>query len=257
MHRNAARNPFPLSRSPNKTVFFPKASTCIWAIVRILQHVYMLCHFMWFLLTVCDIKDMAQLRMPFRSWIFWHWELPQILVSIPTYPNHLLVPMSHGFPVFISWLWQAEWKLWQAMPQTWIWDQAANCVCSGMFVECTNVLYHISNCILRYLIYDIMIISIILQESFPCLPGVLGNLYCFTTLIDSANQTKSLPKILGGSGPRPRFRIEMMGCFMSWVARPWNPNVLWAAGGHLCWSDEPGGLEWNPRSWGLNWWEKV
>lgn len=135
-------------------------------------------------------------------------------------------------------------------------DQAANCVCLGMFVECTNVLYHISDCILRYLIYDIMIISIILQESFPCLPGVLGNLYCFTTLIDSANQTKSLPKILGGSGPRPRFRIEMMGCFMSWVARPWNPNVLWAAGGHLCWSDEPGGLEWNPRSWGLNWWER-
>lgn len=118
--------PFPLSRSPNKTVSFPKASTCIWAIVRILQHVYMLCHFMWFLLTVCDIKDMAQLRMPFRGWIFWHWELPQILVSIPTYPNHLLVPMSHGFPVFISWLWQAEWKLWQAMPQTWIWGSSCN-----------------------------------------------------------------------------------------------------------------------------------
>ena len=127
--------------------------------------------------------------------------------------------------------------------------QAANCVCLGMFVECTNVLYHISNWILIYVIYDIMIILIILQESFPCLPGVLGNLYWF-------HKPSKNPR---GSGPRPRFRIEMMGCFMSWVARPWNPNVLWAAGGHLClcWSDETAGLEWNPRSWGLNWWEKV
>ena len=49
---------------------------------------------------VRDIKDMAQVRMPFRSWIFWHWELPRIRVSIQTYPNHLLVPMSHVFPRF-------------------------------------------------------------------------------------------------------------------------------------------------------------
>ena len=48
-----------------------------------------------------------------------------------------------------------------------------------------------------------MIILVILQESFPCLPGVLGNLYWF-------HKPSKNPR---GSGPRPRFRIEMMGCF--------------------------------------------
>lgn len=125
--------------------------------------------------------------------------------------------------------------------------QAAIFVCLGMCVECTNVLYHISNCILIYVIYDIMIIlyNYITREFWESL--------LFHNPHRLSNQTKSLPKILGGSGPRPRFHIEMMGCFMSWVARPWNPNVLWAAGGHLCWSDETAGLEWNPRSSGLNW----
>ena len=76
---------------------------------------------------VRDIKDMAQVRMPFRSWIFWHWELPRIRVSIQTYPNHLLVPMSHVFPVFDFLEGSSEvfeWKLWQAMPQTWIWGSS-------------------------------------------------------------------------------------------------------------------------------------